>query len=162
MEQQKIEEMQKQLKLYYPSLNCDYPSLNCGGCWLFAYAFVSRVWWVWLRCGSNGGSYEDNEWWNIAKNISSNHYVVEYNWMYLDWHKMLIKKDDKVVSETWPYHVWDTLWKKELAIAILEWAWNNKFYREQIGNNRWDVMWSFLHDFESILDKLWVKYSSWL
>lgn len=129
-----------------------YPKLNKGWCWLFAYAFVSRIWWVGCRCSRRWSwwVYNIGEW--IDKEASAQHYVVEYEEMFFDWHDF---------KDPWDWRTVDQKVDKQyLAVAVLEWWWNEEFYRSGIYTNSWECMYDFLYNFESQLDKMWIKYSS--
>jgi len=152
MNKENIQQMQQKLIQYYQHLNRWW-------CWLFAYAFVSRIGWEWLRLSNTLWEANTNNW-QIWKNLSAEHFVVEFDWMVFDWHEFWT-----IIWETvtiW----WSTLritnrrWKENLLLAVFEWWRNPTFYKSKIWNNNWDVLRTFLCDFESILDQIWVKYSS--
>ena len=148
MTRDQIEQLQAKLKQYYPQLNRWW-------CWLFAYAFVSRIGWEWLRLAHGKRDAEINNW-NIDKHLSSEHFVVQYDGMVFDWHEFWNITWEKV----WNLSISDSWGKDKLLLAVFEWWWNPTFYKSKIGNNNWDVLWTFLSDFESMLDQIGVKYSS--
>lgn len=142
MNKKEIENMQNKLIDWYPKL-------NRGGCWLFAYCFVSRVWWVWLRL-----------WWekisdfnNKLSQLACNHVLVKYNDIVFDWHSFYEESECNIIQE---------VNKMELATMILESWWNSEFYSSLYCNNFGEWMFKFMFDFESILDTLDVEYNSYL
>lgn len=155
----------EKIKGLHEKLSNFYPTLNRWGCWLFAYAFVSRVGWEWLRCWTCS-CWDIESSWNVAKNSSSNHFLVKYEWMIFDWHNFREEKSGKVVRDGRSYKIQETFDKKLLALWVLEWWWNEDFYQTNYmrngGNNMWDVIRTFLSDFEGLLDLSGVTYSSWL
>ena len=147
MTKEQIEKLQEYFKTYYPRLNNWW-------CWLFAYTFVSRVGGEWLRLSYMRSTWEQkvtNNW--INKELSSHHFVVEYNWMIFDWHEFFDSKMDWFIVE-------QKVDKPFLAVAILEWWWNSTFFRENHYTNAGECMYDFIYNFEWELDKLWVDYSS--
>lgn len=150
--------MQERLKNYYPHLNKWW-------CWLFAYAFVSRVWGKWLRC-CRKDCWDINTAWKIAKWSSGSHFLVEYNGIILDWHWMRERDGDTCYKWKHKLKVYNEFDKASLALSLLEWWWNDMFYQENYlknwGTNKWDVIRTFLSDFEGFLDLLWADYSSWI
>lgn len=157
MTKDQIEKLQAKLSQFYPTL-------NSGWCALFAYAFISRVGWKSLRIGSTWCG-DMNEVGKIAHDTSSEHFVVEYDGMTFDWHQFLERDGSNVIYKDRKFPVQNERNKSELALSVMEWARNDRFCETEYMNgskNKWDVIWTFLSDFESFLDRFWVEYSSWL
>ncbi len=148
----------EQIKQMQERLRDLYPTLNKWWCWLFAYTFMSRVWWVALRLWHNAPISNDLNG-LIDKNVSSNHFVVKYNGIIFDWHDIY---EDNEEWKVWHNTIIQECNKMMMAVIILEWWWNSRFYNSLFANNNWEAMYQFFVDFESILDLLWVEYKSYL
>lgn len=151
MTKEQIQKMQEYFNIYYPKLNNWW-------CWLFAYSFVSRIWGIWLKLWHPSIEKQviNSSW--VQKELSWHHFIVSYEWKYFDWLEYI---DDiwSYLSSRW-YVIVQECDKQYLAVAILEWWWNPTFYRNNFSSNPWECMYDFIYNFESQLDKQWVKYTS--